>query len=315
MKRFILWLVLASLACQLSRVSPATFPTTYPAESIPTLIAMTSAAVAIPTAKVIPEDTSSFTRYLIRYPSDGLNIYGFANVPKGEGSFPIIIAIHGYVNPANYQTLDYTTDTIDRITQAGYIVLHPNLRGYPPSDNGGNLFRVGMAIDVLNLIGLVKSGSGPSELFATAASDHIGLWAHSMGGDVVLRVLAVSPDIKATVLYSSISGDEMKNAELLSKIAPDPSLQTELITAPALLKRISPMYYYNNITSAIQLYHGTADTTVPIEWAQETCNTAKTAGVTINCIYYPDEDHTFRNRVANEFYDSMFDFYKIYLSP
>jgi dipeptidyl aminopeptidase/acylaminoacyl peptidase len=88
-----------------------------------------------------------------------------------------------------------------------------------------------------------------------------------------------------------------------------------LITAPALLKRISPMYYYNNITSAIQLYHGTADTTVPIEWAQETCNTAKTAGVTINCIYYPDEDHTFRNRVANEFYDSMFDFYKIYLSP
>ena len=30
---------------------------------------------------------SAFTRHYFRYDSDGLSIYGFANVPKGEGPF------------------------------------------------------------------------------------------------------------------------------------------------------------------------------------------------------------------------------------
>jgi len=93
-----------------------------------------------------------FTRYLIRYPSDGLTIYGFADIPNDEGPHPVIIALHGYIDPAVYQTLDYTTHYADALSIAGNIVLHPNLRGYPPSDDGENLFRVGMAVDVLNLI-------------------------------------------------------------------------------------------------------------------------------------------------------------------
>ncbi|HSB00187.1 MAG TPA: alpha/beta fold hydrolase, partial [Anaerolineales bacterium] len=159
-------------------------------------------------------ETDLFTRYLIRYPSDGLTIYGFANIPKGEGPFPVILAIHGYVNPAIYNTVDYTASALDVITQSGYIVIHPNLRGYPPSDSGDNLFRVGMAVDVLNLLALVKTKAGPAEVFATAAPEKIGLWAHSMGGNIALRVLTVSPDVKAAVLFASMSGDEQKNSEL-----------------------------------------------------------------------------------------------------
>jgi len=353
MKRLILLLLLESLACQWGNSSPTSFATAYAPEYIPTAVAMTAAALTTPTQEVVDtltstlipstpesyeqytvdylrgrtygggkievleimEDNGSFTRYLIRYPSDGLTIYGFANVPNGEGPFPVVIAIHGYVNITNYQTLDYTTDAADRISQAGYIVVHPNLRNYPPSDQGDNLFRVGMAIDVLNLIALIKSEADSSELFATAVPDQIGLWGHSLGGNIVLRVLTVSSDVKAAVLYASLSGDERKNAELLSRIIPDPGLQTELVTSPAVLQRISASYYYTSITSAIQLYHGTSDTTVPVGWAQETCNLLKEAGVMVNCIYYADEDHTFRSRVADEFYATMTSFYKTYLSP
>lgn len=264
----------------------------------------------------VMEEKDSFTRYLIRYPSDGLMIYGFANVPKGDGPFPIIVAIHGYVNVAEYQTLDYTTEAADRITEAGYIVVHPNLRNYPPSDKGGNLFRVGMAVDVLNLIALVRSESMPAELSATAAIDQIGLWGHSLGGNVALRVLTVSSDVKAAVLYAALSGDESKNsAALANAISGDPHLQAELVTAPALLQRISPSSYYANITAPIQLYHGTGDSTVPFSWAQETCRLLKDASVSVNCIYYTDEDHTFRSRVSDEFYGSLIGFYKTYLSP
>src|SRR5919108_2239177 len=104
-----------------------------------------------------------FTRYLIRYPSDGLNIYGFANIPNDEEPHPVIIALHGYIDPAIYNTLDYTTHYADALASAGYVVFHPNLRGYRPSDDGENLFRVGMATDVLNLIELIQSQSGAAD--------------------------------------------------------------------------------------------------------------------------------------------------------
>ena len=54
-----------------------------------------------------------FTRYLISYPSEDLTIYGFMNVPVGEGPFPVVIALHGYIDPAVYGTLDYTTRYAD----------------------------------------------------------------------------------------------------------------------------------------------------------------------------------------------------------
>ncbi len=128
-------------------------------------------------------ENSYFTRTLLSYPSDGLKIYGFMDIPrKGTPPYPVIIAVHGYIEPSIYNTIDYTTRYADAFARAGYLVIHPNLRGYPPSDSGDNLFRVGMAVDVLNLIALVKAGGGQPGPLAKADSQRIGLWGHSMGG-------------------------------------------------------------------------------------------------------------------------------------
>ena len=340
MKRLILFFLLVSTACQMNEGSPTSFPTLLPTESVPsepahTAIPPTSAAetsmsyeqYTIDSLRArsygdgnievveIMEENDLFTRYLIRYPSDGLSISGFVNIPKGDGPFPVIIAIHGFVDPAIYQPLDYTTPMIDRITQAGYIIFHPDLRGYAASDEGDNLFRVGMSIDVLHLIALITNRSGPSELFTTAASENIGLLGHSMGGSIALRVLIVSSNVKATVLYASMGGDEIKNAESLFKAFPDPAFQAELDVPRKVMERVSLMNYYNDITSPIQLHHGTADETVPVAQAEETCDALTAAGVQIDCIYYPGEGHTFRSRVADSFYANMIGFYKMYLSP
>ena len=328
-KRLIPWFSLVFLACQLGGVTPIASP----AKTAPTPISQPTLTLQpyeeytvdflrkrtygggeIEIVETI-EETDSLTRSQIRYPSDDLNITGFANVPKGEGPFPVIIAIHGFVDPAIYEPLDYTTPTLDRLTQDGYIIFHPDLRNYSPSDKGDNLFRVGMAMDVLNLMGLIQTQSGPSELFATAASEKIGLLGQSMGGNIALRVLTVSSDIKATVLSASMSGDEIKNAQLLFRAFPDPAFQTELETSPEIVEGISLMNDYSNITSPIQLYHGVLDETVPVAWAEETCQALTEAGVQVECIYYPDEDHIFENRVLDQFYEAMLDFYELHLSP
>lgn len=62
---------------------------------------------------------AAFTRTLINYESDGLKIYGFMNVPHGDGLFPVIIVNHGYVDPAIYRTLTYTTRYADALLQEG----------------------------------------------------------------------------------------------------------------------------------------------------------------------------------------------------
>jgi dienelactone hydrolase len=255
----------------------------------------------------------TFARYSIRYPSDGLNISGFMNVPLGEGPFPVIIAIHGYVNPAEYQTLDYTTDAADGLASQGYIVIHPNLRNFPPSDRGDVLFRVGYAIDVLNLIALIQQTARQPGLLEQANAGRIGLWSHSMGGDIALKVAVISHDIKAIFLYSSMSGDEQKNSQFFNFMTGNSKNQEEVLASPETFAAISPDRYYKDITAAIQLHHGTGDTVIPIAWALETCQELKAAGRKVECFYYDGAEHTFRARFLVDFGPRSDDFFAKYL--
>lgn len=262
----------------------------------------------------VMEQNVLFTRYFIRYPSDGLTIYGFANVPNGEGSHPVIIALHGYIDPAVYHTLDYTTRYADALANAGYVVLHPNLRGYPPSDDGDNLFRVGMAMDVLNLIALVKSQSGSANHpLQYTNPNSIGLWGHSMGGGISTRVLTVSREVNAAVLYGSMSGDEQKNYEAIWEWSGNTRGLEELNTPSEVLRRISAMYFFQNITAAVSIHHGLADALVPVEWSMLTCDQLKSLGKTVECHFYEGMPHTFYGEGDMEFIQNTLRFFNQYL--
>jgi dipeptidyl aminopeptidase/acylaminoacyl peptidase len=49
----------------------------------------------------------------------------------------------------------------------------------------------------LNLIALIKQQGGKPGPLQLADPNAIGLWGHSMGGGVSIRVITVSPDVKA----------------------------------------------------------------------------------------------------------------------
>jgi dienelactone hydrolase len=257
--------------------------------------------------------TDGFARYSIGYPSDGLKIYGFVDVPFGNGPFPIIIALHGYVNPLEYQTLDYTADAADGLAREGYLVVHPNLRNFPPSDNGDVMFRAGYAVDVLNLIVLLQDKAGKPGLFEKANAGKIGIWAHSMGGDIALKVAVISPYVKAIFLYAPMSGDEQKNSQFFNFMVGSPENQKEMLVSPEIFKSVSPATYYNDVSAAIQIHHGTGDTTIPIAWAQETCQELKDAGRKVECFYYDGAEHTFRARYMTDFGQRMDAFFTKYL--
>lgn len=239
--------------------------------------------------------TSAFTRTLITYPSDGLTIYGFMNVPKGEGPFPVALVLHGYVDPASYNTLTYTTRYADALARAGYLVIHPNFRNWPPSDSGPEDYRVGQAVDVLNLIALVQKQGGAPGPLAKADPEHIGLWGHSMGGGIAQRVLTVSDDVDAAVLYGAMSGDEALNHQRILYFTDGArGLWDEGEAPPAeALQRISPINYLDRITAAVSIHHGELDEQVPLAWSEDLCRRLQDLPKPVECFTYAGQPHTF----------------------
>lgn len=261
----------------------------------------------------VMESTAAFNRFLFSYPSDGLTIYGFVNVPQGSGPFPVIIALHGYIDPAVYYTIDYTTRYADALAQAGYLVLHPNLRGYRPSGDGPNLLRVGMAIDVLNLIAIVRDTGGQSGPLALADPARIGLWGHSMGGGISLRTLTVSRDVRAAVLYAAMSGDERRNFEAINGWSGRQRGLAELSVPDEALLRISPIHFLDRIEAAVSVHHGAADELVPPVWSSELCERLLALGKTVECRSYPGQPHTFVGEGDRQFIENTIAFFDTHL--
>jgi dienelactone hydrolase len=257
--------------------------------------------------------TQEFTRYVFAYPSDGLTIYGFMNVPSGTGPFPVIIAIHGYIDPGIYGTLDYTTRYADDFARAGYLVLHPNLRGYWPSDSGPNMFRVGMAIDILNLIAIVKQTGGLPGSLEHANPDAIGLWGHSMGGGISLRAITVSADVRAAVLYGAMSGDERQNFAKIQEWSGGQRGRDEIAVPDEVIARVSPINYLDRIQAAVSIHHGASDELVPPEWSTDLCDRLRALGKTVDCYAYIGQPHTFNAEPDRVFVQRAIAFYDLWL--
>jgi dipeptidyl aminopeptidase/acylaminoacyl peptidase len=225
----------------------------------------------------------------------------------------VVIALHGYIDPTIYSTLDYTTGNADALARAGFLVIHPNLRGYPPSEDGENLFRVGMAIDVLNLIAIVDAQGGRAGPLEPARPDSIGLWGHSMGGGITSRVIAVHPRVRAAVLYGAMSGDERQNFEAINRWSNGERGNQELAVPEGELGRISPIYFLPRITAAVSIHHGEADDLVPLAWSLDTCARLTELGKDVECYTYPGQPHTFHDEGVELFNQRVIDFFETWL--
>lgn len=335
MRKVLPWLAILLIACS-TLAAPAALPTVTVVVPTATVITPTP----LPTQTLAPfeqytidylrkrtygggkieivqqlSETDLYNAYSIRYPSDGLNIYGYATVPKGSGPFPVIVSVHAYAPYGKFDPFNIEADFGDYFASNGFIVVHPEMRNQPPSDNGDNLVRVGMTVDVMNLIALLKTKNDLPAEMATANTDKMGLWGMSLGGEIALRVITLSSDIKATVLYSPLSGNEARNSQQLYHILRDDQFKQDQQIPLEMFDRISPVNYFYKVTSAVQINHGTADTTAPMSWAAETCQFLQGAGVNVQCIYYKDASHVFKHDDTEKLRQNSLQFYQTYLSP
>jgi dipeptidyl aminopeptidase/acylaminoacyl peptidase len=227
-----------------------------------------------------------------------------------------VIALHGYIDPQIYQTLDYTTRYADSLARAGFLVIHPNLRGYAPSDDGDNLFRVGMAVDVLNLIALVGTQGGSSGSLRYARPDAIGVWGHSMGGGISLRVITINPSVRGAVLYGAMSGDDRRNYQrIFDYFSGGTRGQEELGYPPDAFQVISAINYLDRIQAQISIHHGERDPDVPPDWSRELCQRLGELEKQAECFFYPQEAHTFGGEGDELFMQRVEAFFRRVLIP
>jgi dipeptidyl aminopeptidase/acylaminoacyl peptidase len=245
-------------------------------------------------AESAPAPTGAFTRTLVSYPSDGLRIHGFVDEPAGAGPFPVVLVLHGYVEPSTYRTLGYTTRYADALAGAGYLAIHPNYRNHPPSDSADEPFRVGYAIDVLNLAAIVRQTAGRPGPLARADGERIALFGHSMGGGIAIRAITVDPALDAAVLYGAMNADERLNYErILNYWSGGSRGREELSTPEQDLRRISPVHHLDRIAAAVAVHHGARDGDVPPEWSRDLCARLEALGKAPECHEYPGAGHLF----------------------
>jgi dipeptidyl aminopeptidase/acylaminoacyl peptidase len=237
-------------------------------------------------------ETDSFTKYLVRYPSDELLITGMMNIPKGEGPFPVVILNHGYIPPSRFWSGADTWRAADYLARRGYLTISPDFRGWGGSDKGDNFFRAGLVIDALNLISSLAS-------LPQADQRRVAMWGHSMGGGVTTKAITIDPRIRAAILYAPVSADDTDviqrwgghtDASTDAELA---RLYQEASRDPDFLRLTSPIHYFHLVSAAVQIHQGTADRTTPPQWAAAIRDGLAAAGKQVEYFAYPRQGHAF----------------------
>ncbi|MCJ7735173.1 MAG: alpha/beta hydrolase, partial [Anaerolineales bacterium] len=142
----------------------------------------------------------NYQEHLVSYISEGNKIYGLLTIPYGdppEEGYKAIVFNHGYIPPANYRTTERYLAYVDILARNGFVVFKIDYRGHGKSEGNptGSYFSPGYTIDAITAL---KSLQGMEIIDPQG----IGMWGHSMAGNLVLRAMLIEPDIQAGVIWA-----------------------------------------------------------------------------------------------------------------
>jgi dipeptidyl aminopeptidase/acylaminoacyl peptidase len=265
---------------------------------------------------------ANYYRYLAFYWSEGLRIHALLTVPFGEPpatGWPAIIFNHGFIPPDEYRTTERYVAYVDGFARNGYIVFRSDYRGHGDSDGlaQGGYGSPDYTIDVLNALAAIRG-------FELADPARIGMWGHSMGGYITLRSMVASHDIKAGVIWAGVVASYPDLLERWRRSTSGPGTPTPtprgwrgtLVETfgspqenPEFWQSISANAFLQELSGPVQLHHGTADTSVPLEFSTLLNEQIQAAGGTVEYYEYPGDNHNLSNyfslamRRSVEFFD------------
>ncbi len=224
----------------------------------------------------------NYTSYLTSYDSDGLRIDGLLTIPQGERpsqGWPAIVFVHGYIPPEQYQTTQRYDAYVDYLAQNGFVVFKIDLRGHGNSEGvaSGTYYSGDYIIDTLN----ARAALAASDL---TTEDRIGLWGHSMAGNIVLRSMTVAQNVPAGVIWagSVYTYEDFSQFDIMDDSYQPPDEGSERDRKREQLRarhgafspddpfwrQVPPTNYLDSVTGALQLHHARNDTVVPVGYSR-----------------------------------------------
>lgn len=272
-------------------------------------------------------DYPSYTSNLATYTSENFRINALLTIPKGDmpdGGWPAIVFVHGYIPPSLYKTTERYVDYVDALARSGFVVFKIDLRGHGESEGNasGAYFSGDYVIDTLNARA------------ALAATDYvhdekIGLWGHSMAGNVVMRAIAVDTTIPAAVIWAGAvytyedmqqygiddnsyrpptdSSERRRARDTLFETFGQVSLENEF------WQSVTPITYAPEMNTAVQVHHAKNDTVVSIEYSRTLLTLLKEAGVSVELFEYELGGHDIEGSSFSQAMQRTIEFYRTHL--
>lgn len=246
--------------------------------------------------EVYLEDTPKYSSKLMSYTSDSLKIYVLVTIPKSQkpkNGFPILLFGHGFhpapkkygvsfKTGADWRPGDYYRGFPEAFAENGYVVITPDYRGHNISEGfkftqTSYLASAYYAIDMLNLINALSG-------FENCNTENIFYLGHSMGGDVALKVLLATNQIKAASIWSGVSASVMEQVLYYGKLGDqnndkttNQSIKGYLAKLKGAISNLDYEYplasgdvidHIQEINTPIILHHARWDASVPYQWSE-----------------------------------------------
>jgi len=272
-------------------------------------------------------ENTLYTSYLTSYTSDGVRVNGLITEPVGDmpsGGWPAIVFVHGYIPPAQYQTTGQYADYVDYLARNGFVVFKIDLRGHGDSEGvaGGGYYSADYVIDTLNAHAALQTTSFVNP-------EKIGLWGHSMAGNVILRSLAIRPNIPAAVIWAGAvyTYEDMQKygiqdssyqrpptgtprastRQRISDTYGEPDLDT------VFWKQFAPITYIADLKGALQLNHAVDDDVVNIGYSRDLNTALDRTSVPHEIHEYSSGGHNISGTSFVEAMNNTVDFFEKYL--
>ncbi len=248
----------------------------------------------------------NYTSYLTSYTSDGLRVNGLLTRPAGQmptGGYPAIVFVHGYLNPATYQTTGQSySDYVDYLARNGFVVFKIDLRGHGNSEGeaGGAYYSGDYVTDVL-------SARNALTKLDFVNGDKIGVWGHSMAGNVTFRSFVASQNITAVAIWGGavFTYDDWQEFGLNDNSYRPPSSNSErqrmreelfatygeFNSTSDFWKMVIPTNYLEGISGAVQLNHAVNDTVVDIGYSRGLAEILESTNIEYELNEYPSGGH------------------------
>lgn len=246
-----------------------------------------------------------YISYLTSFDSEGLRINGLLTKPRGvepQGGWPAIVFVHGYIPPAQYKTLVNYSSYVDHLARNGFVVFKIDLRGHDKSEGepGGAYYADDYVVDVLSAREALKTANFVNP-------DKIGLWGHSMAGNIVFRSLVVNRNIPAVVAWAGAgyTYEDLRQYGIddgsYRPLPPDSPTTRERAKLRELYgqfdpnhwfwRQVTPINFLEGVKGALQVHHAVDDPVVSVEYGRNLRRMLAGSGINYELVEYPSGGH------------------------